>query len=49
MKGLPRFELIGTAVCEPEGDYEGKTLQVFWFGWVFELTLARWEERGDAR
>lgn len=49
MTWLPRFELIGTAVCERDGEYEGKTLQVFWLGWVFEITLARWEDRCDAR
>lgn len=44
MNWLPRFQMIGTAVCEPDGEYEGKTLQVFWLRWVFELTLATRED-----
>ncbi len=45
MSWLPRLCIVATAVCEPEGEYEGKTLQVFWRRWVFELTFARWEDR----
>lgn len=49
MSWLPRLSVIGTCVCEPEGEYEGKTLQVIWLGWVFEVTIARWKDRTDAR
>ncbi|MBN9504961.1 MAG: hypothetical protein J0I69_02950 [Altererythrobacter sp.] len=50
MSWRPRLCLIGTAVCEPDGEFEGRTLQVFWHGWVFELTLARRvREIADAR
>lgn len=45
MNWLPRFEMIGTTVCEWDDEYEGKTLQVFWLRWVFELTLAKREDR----
>ena len=50
MNWLPRFYIIGTAVCEPDGEFEGHTLQLFWLVWVFELTIARRErEVRDAR
>lgn len=45
MSWRPRVSLIGTCVCEPEGEYEGTTLQIIWLGWVFEIVVARWEAR----
>lgn len=49
MSWLPHFSTFGTCCCEADGEYEGKTLQVRWLGWVFEVTLAKWEDRTDAR
>lgn len=48
MSWLPRYAVFGTCVCEPEGDYEGRTLQLSWLGWVFEFTIAK-RETADAR
>lgn len=39
MSWLPRFVMVGTTGCEPDGDYEGTTLQVFWHGWLLEIAF----------
>lgn len=44
MSWLPRLTVIGTAICEHDGEYEGQTIQLKWLGWVFEVTLAKWED-----
>lgn len=50
MSWPPRLCIIRTTVCEPDGEFEGHTLQVFWLDFVFELTIARRErEVPDAR
>lgn len=41
MSWLPGLAKVGTCVCEPDAEFEGRTLQVFWLGWVFEATVAR--------
>lgn len=49
MSWLPRLAIFGTCCCEADGEYEGSTLQVKWLGRVVEITLAKWEDRPDAR
>ena len=48
MNVLPRFKMFGTAVCEPDGEFEGHTVQLIWLRWCLEVTVATWENR-DAR
>lgn len=48
MSWLPRFSIVDTCAFQIDGEYEGRTLQVIWLGFVFELTFAKWEDH-DAR
>lgn len=41
MSWLPRFAIVGTTVCEPDSEFEGWTLQIFWRRSVLEFTFAR--------
>jgi hypothetical protein len=41
----PRFSMMESCVCEPDGEFEGKVLQIKWLGWVIELTIAKWKSR----
>lgn len=43
MSKLPTFAIICTAVCDVDGDYEGRIFQIKWLGWAFEITLVRLE------
>ena len=48
MSWLPAFYLIDTTLCENDGEFEGRSLRIYWCSWAFEITLARWEP-ADAR
>lgn len=48
MIGLPKVEMVAVIHCEPDGEYEGQSVQVSWLDWVFQVTVARKEKR-DAR
>ena len=49
MQWLPTMAVHGTCCCEPEGDWEGRTLQLRWLWFVFEFTIGTWEDRIDGR
>ncbi|MGE0773551.1 MAG: hypothetical protein AB7L36_00710 [Sphingomonadaceae bacterium] len=42
---IPRFSIIGTCIAERTWEAEGWTLQLFWLGIVFEITIARVDRR----
>lgn len=47
MSWLPHIHVYGTTSCpsDDEGEYEGWTIEVVWFGWLFEFGLLRRERR----
>lgn len=42
---IPRFSWIGTCIAKRDWEAEGGTLQIVWFGLVFEVTFARIDRR----
>ncbi len=38
---IPMFRLIGTTICESDGEAEGWTLEIRWLGMLVQFVLAR--------
>lgn len=41
----PVIKIIGTCVCEDDGEFEGRALSFRWGSLLVEITVARWEPR----
>jgi len=41
----PVIRMLGACVCEDDGEFEGKLLQLRWGRLLIEITVARWEAR----
>lgn len=45
---IPRFAIQATAIGADLWEAEGHALHIRWFGWVFEITLAKIVRQFDA-
>lgn len=44
---IPRLSIFGTCISEFDAEFAGKTVQLRWLGFVFEVTIGRIERRFD--
>lgn len=54
MSLLPRIYIYGVCVAGPDGEFEGRTIEISWLGWLFQVSLLRRDRLveggdGDAR